>query len=82
MTDSSLLDMSISLMLHGMGVVFAFLVLAIFLISAMSKVIQRYFQPNSVEPSVPPPGSRTSGVDPQTLKAIQMALDKHRHRQR
>lgn len=86
MSDSSLMEMSISLMLHGMGVVFVFLVVAIFLISAMSRIIQFYFQsqarPETIAPQAATPRRPASGVDPQTLKAIQAALDQHRHRKR
>jgi len=79
------MDMSISLMLHGMGVVFGFLILAIFLISAMSKIVHLYFRPNVADTPSTDTASITqapSTIDPKIVQIIQEALNQHRHRKR
>ena len=77
--EASLTEMSFRLMLYGMGVVFLFLGVAVLAVSLMSRIIDRYF--HSTVPDEPTATTAaTSAVDPHIVRAIQLALDKHRGR--
>lgn len=76
----SLMEMSVNLMFYGMGVVFLFLIVAVFAIFAMSNILNRFFQPDPVEATAARRQRPAQQVDPKIVKAIQLALDKHRGR--
>lgn len=66
------------LLLYGMGTVFVFLILLVLATALMSTLVVRFFpEEELVQKSVAP---ANTGVDPLTIKIIQAALDKHRHR--
>ena len=62
-------------MIYGMGTVFVFLTLLVFITGFMSRMLIKWF-----------PEKQTSGdavnqlVDPHTLTILQAAIDQHRHR--
>lgn len=81
-----LLSQGVELMMLGMGIVFSFLVLLVFVTTVMSTLVNRFF-PESPEPSPsasqPSPGSAPAGdVSPRTLAIIQDAIRQHRARHR
>jgi len=78
--NMSLMEMSVNLMLYGMGVVCLFLIVAVFAIFAMSNILNRFFQPPAVETVATSDEFPATKVDQQVVKAIQLALDKHRGR--
>lgn len=64
-------------MLMGMGTVFVFLTLLVFVTSFMSSVIQKYFPETSVE--VLPTAATSNGKNnPALLAAISAAIHAHR----
>jgi len=66
------------LLLYGMGTVFVFLILLVLATTLMSTLVMRFSpQTDLVQKPVSP---AAAGVDPLTMKIIQAALDKHRHR--
>ena len=77
--DSHLMAESVDLLLYGVGVVFLFLILLVAATSVMSVLINRFFPEVLSEPEPGSPGN-PAPVDALTLKIIQAALDKHRHR--
>lgn len=67
------------LMLAGMGVVFAFLVLLVWIVGLMSRLVARL----APEPEAPPapravPTATAAGVDTRTLSVIRAAIARHR----
>ncbi len=78
--QSTLMQGGMDLMLYGMGTVFVFLTLLVFATAATSSLVQRFF-PVDEPPRIP---SREmpakTPVPPDILKAIQAAIDRHRHR--
>ena len=69
-----------SLMLIGMGAVFAFLLLLVFIVQLISRVMQRYFPTKAnVGTTVTTPGS--SGPSPAVIAAISTAIHQYRQQQ-
>lgn len=78
-----LIIQSLELLLIGMGTVFIILVMLIFLINAVSKILQRYgFEDGPITPQSTPTQSSTSvGADQTTLIAvISAAINTYRKR--
>jgi oxaloacetate decarboxylase gamma subunit len=74
---TALLNQGIDLMLTGMGVVFAFLVVLVAIVSAMSRLVARFMpEPMITPPAATPPTA--AQVPALTLKAIQEAVRQHR----
>ncbi len=71
---TELLMQGLELMVVGMGIVFIFLTLLIFILNIMSSIIQRYFP----EPQVFAKKARASQIDPNVLAAISAAVHRHR----
>ena len=80
--EQSLIESSISLLLYGMGTVFVFLIVAIVAITAMSHIINRFFPARVVEIPAAVSTPVAAEVEPHIVKAIQLALDKHRRREK
>lgn len=80
----SILDSGFTLMLYGMGTVFFFLTTLIFLTTAMSRIVGRYFPEQNIAENRDVSNTRAmvdlgnSGIDPNLLKVLQSAVDKHR----
>lgn len=69
-----------SLMLIGMGAVFAFLLLLVFIVQLISRVMQRYFPAKATaSTAVTTPGS--SGPSPAVIAAISTAIHQYRQQQ-
>lgn len=66
-----------SLMLMGMGVVFAFLVLLVFMVGLMSRAVLRFSPEAEVVPSAQAPAA-PSATDSRTLAVIRDAIRQHR----
>ncbi len=79
MSEPSLLQQGLDLMIYGMGIVFLFLLVLVTAVAAMSRAIQRYLPhqesatPNKIS-TVP------TAASPQVVRVIQAALDQHRQR--
>ena len=74
---TGLMHQGLELMAVGMGVVFVFLVVLVFVTSAMSRLVGR------IAPEPPPianPGADTAAVSPQTVAVIEAAIRQHRER--
>jgi oxaloacetate decarboxylase gamma subunit len=80
MTPSQLLLEGVELMLLGMGFVFAFLVLLVFVIRAMSRLIERFAPTTPAKVAVPVPVKVATALEPDAdlLTAIQSAIRQHR----
>ncbi len=68
----NLIGQGIELMLFGMGTVVVFLTLLVFVTSAMSALVTKYF------PIPEEPAAATGGVDARTLAIITAAIHQHR----
>ncbi|GAB59451.1 OadG family protein [Rheinheimera nanhaiensis] len=69
-----------SLMLIGMGAVFAFLLLLVFIVQLISRVMQRYFPAKATASNVvTTPGS--SGPSAAVIAAISTAIHQYRQQQ-
>jgi len=77
--ETSIIHMGLNLMLYGMGMVFVFLTVLIICTSAMSSVIQRYFQEPQLDSSMPSTLNSVSPIDGRTLAILQSAVTKHRN---
>lgn len=82
MNSSDLLIEGVELMLLGMGSVFTFLIILVFVTSIMSRLIDRYVP---VPAPVTKPARKapaTDSVDPELLAVIGAAVKQHRARRR
>ena len=77
--QETLMQQGAELMLYGMGTVFVFLTLLVFLTSAMSALLGRFAKP---EPAVIAPAAKPAVAtdDKQLIAAISAAIHKHRSR--
>lgn len=73
----TLIDQGLSLMLYGMGTVFVFLCILVFAILIMSKVVNRFSDP---EPTAPIGTAPSNDVDSKIRRAIEQAISLHRNR--
>lgn len=80
MTEPSLVSQGLELMGFGMGVVFVFLTMLVFVTMAMSKLVNKFAPEPEVVPA--PAAAPTTGVDPQLLKVLSAAVKEHRTRQK
>jgi oxaloacetate decarboxylase gamma subunit len=83
MSEPSLVAQGLELMIFGMGVVFVFLTMLVFVTDIMSKLVNKIAPVQEVAPaparaSAPQQG----GVDPQLLKVLSAAVKEHRARQK
>ncbi|MEZ5478913.1 MAG: OadG family transporter subunit [Thiolinea sp.] len=79
--QDTLIGQGFSLMLYGMGVVFAFLTLLVYTTAFMSKLVARWFPPLPEAPApVRKKRAAPAAVSPLTLKIIQAAINEHRSR--
>lgn len=82
MGSSDLLEEGFELMLLGMGSVFIFLIVLVFITTIMSRVLTRYFPEPVAAPKVAPkPAAVAAGsVDPELVAVIGAAIKQHRAR--
>lgn len=79
MSEPSILQQGLDLMIYGMGIVFLFLLVVVAVVAAMSRAVQRYLpQQEIVTPSKI--SAVQAAASPQVMQAIQAALDQHRQR--
>ncbi|APR66324.1 MULTISPECIES: OadG family protein [Thalassolituus] len=81
MSEPSLVSQGLELMIFGMGVVFVFLTMLVFVTGFMSKLVTKL----TPEPVIVPAKVVTKkqpGVDPQLLKVLSAAVKEHRARQK
>ncbi len=71
---TELLMPGLELLVVGMGIVFIFLTLLIFILNIMSSIIQRYFP----EPQLITKKAQENQIDPDVLAAISAAVHRHR----
>ena len=78
MSEVTLIEQGLDLMLYGMGTVFVFLTLLVIVTVTMSSIIQRWLPDDDAE-IVPPPATNF-GVDEHIVAVITAAIAKHRCR--
>ena len=81
MTEPSLVSQGLELMVFGMGVVFVFLTMLVFVTTAMSKLVNK-IAPEKEVAATPAPVAPSQGADPQLLKVLAAAVKEHRARQK
>jgi oxaloacetate decarboxylase (Na+ extruding) subunit gamma len=81
MSEPSLVTQGLELMVFGMGVVFAFLAMLVYVTEFMSRLVNKY-APEEVAPAAPVKKARPLGVDPQLVKVLSAAVKEHRARQK
>ncbi|WP_111656976.1 OadG family protein [Isoalcanivorax indicus] len=79
---NELMSQGLELMLTGIGVVFAFLIVLVVLMTIMSALINRFFpEPVAAMPAPEVPQAGGDTVPPHVLAVIQEAVRQHRARQ-
>ena len=78
MSEVTLIEQGLDLMLYGMGTVFIFLTLLVIVTTLMSLIVQRWFPDDDFE--ITPSPSTNFGVDERVAAVIQTALAQHRCR--
>ena len=78
MSEVTLIEQGLDLMLYGMGTVFIFLTLIVSVTTTMSSIIQRWLPDDDFE--ITPSPSTNFGVDERVAAVIQAALAQHRCR--
>lgn len=78
MSEVTLIEQGLDLMLYGMGTVFVFLTLLVIVTITMSAVIQRWLPDDENEVALSP--NTELGVDERLVAVITAALVKHRCR--
>ncbi len=73
---TELISSGIELMIAGMGIVYAFLIMLVFVINLMSAFLQRYF------PDQPRVERAHAGLDKSTVAAITAAVHQYRKQHR
>lgn len=82
MSEHSLVEQGLELMVFGMGAVFVFLTMLVFITTLMSKLVNK-IAPEAEPVAAPVRAARSqSGVDPQLLKVLSAAVKEHRERQK
>ena len=81
MSEPSLVAQGLELMVFGMGVVFVFLTMLVFVTGFMSKLVNKIAPVQEAAP-VPVRAAAPQGVDPQLLKVLSAAVKEHRARQK
>ena len=81
MVESGLVSQGLELMIFGMGVVFVFLTMLVFVTGFMSALINK-LAPEVEAPATPEPTTSSTGVDPQLLNVLSAAIKEHRARQK
>ena len=78
MTEVTLIEQGLDLMLYGMGTVFVFLTLLVIVTTLMSSIVQRWLPDDDME--IAPAPNTDFGVDERLVAVIQSALAQHRCR--
>ena len=78
MSEVTLIEQGLDLMLYGMGTVFIFLTLLVIVTTLMSLIVQRWLPDDDFE--IAPSPNTNFGVDERVAAVIQTALAQHRCR--
>lgn len=83
MAEQTLVAQGVELMIFGMGVVFVFLTMLVFVTGFMSKLVNK-IAPEVEAPAPAPaaPAPAAGGVDPQLLKVLSAAVKEYRSNQK
>lgn len=81
MAEQSLISQGLELMIFGMGVVFVFLTMLVYVTGFMSKLVNKLASEQEVV-AAPVRTAKPQGVDPQLLKVLSAAVKEHRARQK
>jgi oxaloacetate decarboxylase gamma subunit len=79
--QQSLMQQGFDLLIYGMGTVFVFLTVLVFVTMAMSAIMRRFF-PDPVDPAVITEAVPVASVPPNVLAAIKAAIEQHRSKRR
>lgn len=82
MSEPGLVTQGLELMIFGMGTVFVFLTMLVFVTGFMSKLVIKYAPEPEPVPAKPARKAPAQGVDPQLLKVLSAAVKEHRARQK
>ncbi|MDP2506234.1 MULTISPECIES: OadG family protein [unclassified Oceanobacter] len=82
MSEPGLVTQGLELMFFGMGTVFVFLTMLVFVTGFMSKLVNKYAPEEVVVPTPAKKRPQSQGVDPQLLKVLSAAVKEHRARQK
>jgi len=82
MSEQSLVAQGLELMVFGMGVVFVFLTMLVFVTGFMSKLVNKLAPVQEPVPARVRAAAPQGGVDPQLLKVLSAAVKEHRARQK
>ncbi|WP_221799335.1 OadG family protein [Oceanobacter mangrovi] len=83
MSEPGLVTQGLELMVFGMGTVFVFLTMLVFVTGYMSKLVSKYAPEEAPVPAPSrKPAAPQQGVDPQLLKVLAAAVKEHRARQK
>lgn len=78
MSEVTIIEQGLDLMLYGMGTVFVFLTLLVIVTTLMSSIVQRWLPDDEME--FAPIPSTDLNVDERVVAVIQAALAQHRCR--
>lgn len=82
MSEPSLVAQGLELMIFGMGVVFVFLTMLVFVTGFMSKLVNKIAPEQEAAAAPASVAVSQSGVDPHLLKVLSAAVKEHRARQK
>lgn len=82
MTEPSLVSQGLELMIFGMGVVFVFLTMLVFVTGFMSKLVNKLAPEQEAAAAPAVNMAPAQGVDPHLLKVLSAAVKEHRARQK
>lgn len=78
--QQSLMQQGFDLLVYGMGTVFVFLTVLVFVTMAMSSIMRRFFPDEEIAVAVAEPVS--TPVSPNIAAAIKAAVEQHRNKRR
>lgn len=78
--QQSLMQQGFDLLIYGMGTVFVFLTVLVFVTMAMSSIMRRFFPEEEIAVAVAEPAS--ASVSPNLTAVIKAAVEQHRNKRR
>lgn len=82
MSEPSLVTQGLELMIFGMGVVFVFLTMLVYVTGFMSSLVSKYAPEEAVPVQPARRPAPQPGIDPQLVKVLSAAVKEHRARQK
>lgn len=80
--QQSLMQQGFDLLIYGMGTVFVFLTVLVFVTMAMSAIMRRFFPDEEIAVVVAEPTSSSASVSPNITAVIKAAVEQHRNKRR